>query len=375
MKTNAQLLLLLIGIFFLVVIARSKIRIIPISNIDTDFPVTEKLEFKPFNKFDIFERGFCMIDDSILWSVEENEENFGFCYDLNTGKKLSTIASRGRAANELTELEDFQIIGDSVQLYAYPNMIKTFGKRDIIDNVPMGERKFTVTIVPDSIWVRRMVKLPNGFVLATLMPAFSESEKVEMNEFNQKSIAIFNNKEAKFYETINYESFDIGKAKDMELSANDLIKCAYADGSIEVKGNDMAVFYASNQFILYIFDVKNGKVVGEKRYTKMQREEVRSKTFASLNTMNEKHIGIESMKLNDKYILCDVKGYFSEEDKDSKLMKEAIFVFDWQLNPIKKFDLPDRKNGYYGLSNNGRSVYFCEFNEDGLTLYKADLNI
>ena len=205
-----------------------------------------------------------MIDDSILWSVEENEENFGFCYDLNTGKKLSTIASRGRAANELTELEDFQIIGDSVQLYAYPNMIKTFGKRDIIDNVPMGERKFTVTIVPDSIWVRRMVKLPNGFVLATLMPAFSESEKVEMNEFNQKSIAIFNNKEAKFYETINYESFDIGKAKDMELSANDLIKCAYADGSIEVKGNDMAVFYASNQFILYIFDVKNGKVVGEK---------------------------------------------------------------------------------------------------------------
>ena len=75
-----------------------------------------------------------------------------------------------------------------------------------------------------------MVKLPNGFVLATLMPAFSESEKVEMNEFNQKSIAIFNNKEAKFYETINYESFDIGKAKDMELSANDLIKCAYADG-------------------------------------------------------------------------------------------------------------------------------------------------
>ena len=73
-----------------------------------------------------------MIDDSILWSVEENEENFGFCYDLNTGKKLSTIASRGRAANELTELEDFQIIGDSVQLYAYPNMIKTFGKRDII---------------------------------------------------------------------------------------------------------------------------------------------------------------------------------------------------------------------------------------------------
>ena len=85
MKTNAQLLLLLIGIFFFSCNSTVKNQIIPISNIDTDFPVTEKLEFKPFNKFDIFERGFCMIDDSILWSVEENEDNFGFCYDLNTG--------------------------------------------------------------------------------------------------------------------------------------------------------------------------------------------------------------------------------------------------------------------------------------------------
>ena len=61
MKTNAQLLLLLIGIFFFSCNSTVKNQIIPISNIDTDFPVTEKLEFKPFNKFDIFERGFCMM--------------------------------------------------------------------------------------------------------------------------------------------------------------------------------------------------------------------------------------------------------------------------------------------------------------------------
>ena len=49
MKTNAQLLLLLIGIFFFSCNSTVKNQIIPISNIDTDFPVTEKLEFKPFN--------------------------------------------------------------------------------------------------------------------------------------------------------------------------------------------------------------------------------------------------------------------------------------------------------------------------------------
>ena len=109
----------------------------------------------------------------------------------------------------------------------------------------MGERTFSVTIVPDSIWGRRMVKLPNGSVLATIIPALSESEQTEINEFNKKSVTIFNNEEANSYETINYGSFDLEKAKGMELPANDLIKCAYADGCIAIKGNDMAAFYVT----------------------------------------------------------------------------------------------------------------------------------
>lgn len=375
MKTNAQLLLLLICISFGSCNSTVKNQIIPILNIDTDFPVTEKLEFKLYNKYDILKDGFCMIEDSILWSIKDREDDFGACYNLNTGERLSSIASRGRAANELTELEDFQIIGDSVQFYVYPNMVKTFAKRDIINNVPMGERRFSVTIVPDSILVRRMAKLPNGSILATIMPASVEFEQVKLNEYNEKSIAILNNKEANFYETINYESFDLEKAKGLELSANDLIKCAYADGCIAIKDNDMAVFSVSHQFILYTFDIKNGNVVNEKRYTKMKRTESRDEMFTSLSTINDRQIEIESIKLNDKYILCDVRGYFSKEDEDSKRYKEAIFVFDWDLNPVKKFDLPYRKNVYYTVSNDGSAVYFRESNEDGLSLYKADLNI
>ena len=85
--------------------------------------------------------------------------------------------------------------------------------------------------------MRRMAKLPNGSVLATIMPALSEFEQAKMSKFNKKSVAIFNNKEA--------NSYDLEKAKGFELPANDLIKCAYADGSVEVKGDDMAVFSVS----------------------------------------------------------------------------------------------------------------------------------
>lgn len=83
-------------------------------------------------------------------------------------------------------------------------------------------------------------------------------------------------------------------------------------------------------------------------------------------------MNIYSVETNDKYILCSVQGYLCEKDK---LYKKAIYVFDWELNPIKKFDLPERKNGYYTISSDCSAVYFCDYNVEGLTLYKADLNI
>lgn len=375
MKTNALFLLLLISLSFFSCNGVVKNQTVSISSIDTDFLVTEKLEFNPFNKFDILKEGFCVIDDSTLWFIREGEDDFGSCYNLYTGEELSTIASRGRAANELIRLDYFDIVGDSVLLCIDQNTIRTLAKRDIINNVPMGERNFSVTIIPDSILVRQATKLPNGSVLATITPALFEFEQTKMNEFNKKSVTILTNKEANFYETINYESFDIEKAKDRELPANDLIKCAYADGCIGIKDNEMAVFSVSHQFILYTFDIKSGNVVNEKRYTKIQREEVRDETFMSLSTINDRRLEINNMKASGKYILCDVRGCFSEEDKEAKRSKEAIFVFDWDLNPIKKFDLPNRKNGYYTISKDCKSVYFCEFNEDGLTLHKADLKI
>lgn len=371
MKTRTLFLLLLIGVSFFSCNRTVKNPVIPISNINTDFPITEKMDFKFFNKYDILKVGTCMIDDSTLWFIRDGESDFGSCHNLNTGERLSVIVSKGRAANELTGLEEFKIIGDSVLLHTGRNTIKTFSKKDIIDNIPMGDRRFSIATAPDSIWINRMTRLPNGSVLATILPALSKLEKTKMNESNQKTVVIFNNKEANFYETINYESFDIEKAKDMELPANDLIKCAYAYGSVEIKDNATAVFSVCNQFIIYTFDIESGNVVNEKRYTKMQRDG----REGALTATNDRKLRVDVMKTCDKYVLCDVQGYFSEDDKDSKLYKEAIFVFDWELNPIKKFDLPNRKNGYYTISNDCKSVYFCEFNEDGLMLHKADLNI
>ncbi len=373
MPKRIQLLSLLIAISFFSCNNGVKKSITPISNIDTDFLVTEKLEIKLFNKYSILGNGLCVIDDSVLWYLEDGEHDFGSCHDLNTGKKLSIIASKGEAANELIKLTGLKIEGDSVLIDEGQNTIKTFAKKDIIDNIPMEDRKVSVTTVPNDIFVSRMAKLPNGSALVTIRPAVYQYEKKIINETNKKSIAIFNHNDTKSYETIKYDSFDVEKAKKKEIPANDLIKFTYAQGSIEIKDDNMAVISAHNQFILYTLDLDSGNVLNEKRYTRVLRDGG-ERSFTSTNDMN---LRIHFMKVNDKYILCKVDGYFSEEDKEVELKKDAIFVFDWDLNPIKKFELPDTDGmrGYYTISNDCSSVYFCEYNKEGLTLHKADLNI
>ena len=367
MKTKTQFLLLLIGISFLSCTGTVKNSTVCISNMDTDFPITEELEFKPFNKYDILTQGRYVIDDSILWSFERGDHDLGSCYNLHTGKRLSTIASKGRAANEFTALAGFKMIDDSIQFYEGFRTIKTFAKKDIIDNVPMGERKFSLVTVPDSIWAQEMVKLPNGSVLATIhLAPFADQE---VNEINQKSVALFNGKEAGGYETIKYESFENKEVRSDEMPINERIKGAYARGSIEIKGNDMAAFSVYNQFILYTLDLKSGNVVNEKRYMTPHAGDT------NVSRIDDWSLDIAYMQSNDKYILCAVSEYERDENSLLQRKNKAIFVFDWELNPIKKINLPLMENGYHIISNDCRAVYLCEFAEDGLVLQKADLNL
>ena len=378
MKKEILFLLILVGVTF--GSCNNTAKKLTIFDMYTDFPVNEKFEFKlsnelairSFDRYSIAESGICVIDGSVLWYVEDGKDDCGACYDLNTGEKLAVIARKGTAANEINELTGFKVTEDAVMLYEGRNTIKTFAKKDILDDIPVEERKVVVATAPENLWVSRMAKLPNCSVLATIRPPF-EFEKGKVDEINKKSVAIFGDNGVKSYETILYDSFDVKKASDTQIDADDLIKWTYAQGLIETKGNDKAVFAASDQFILYTLDLNNGEVVNEKRYSSIRRTE-EEMSFATTNDMI---LSVQALQANDKYIVCKVEGYLSKEDKEIELRKEAIFVFDWNLKPVKKFELPDpeEKMGYYIISNDGSSVYFCEYHEEGVTLYKADLGI
>ena len=374
MKKKILFLLFFIGISISYGYSAVKSSEPPLSSMNTDFKVIEKLELKPFKEYDNLNLGSCIIDGSVLWYFREGSRNFGSCYDLNTGKKLSVIATKGAASYELAGLERFEVTNDCILLWSDKRTIKAIAKKDILNNVSPENRTISVTTIPKDVLVSNVTRLPNGSFLATIHPAIFDFERGKREDVNKNSVIIFDNKEIKSYDPIKYDSFEIEAPKEMETATNDLIKWVYAQGVVKTKGNDMAVFSLNDQFILYTLDLKSGKVLNEKRYTKILRDG-REMSFGSKNDML---LEIENMEVNDKYIFCEVCGYFNKEDKQARLRKNAVFVFDWNLKPIKKFELPSlsrEKGGYYVISNDCSSVYFCESSTDGLMLYKADLSM
>lgn len=172
------------------------------------FPTSEDLAFNHFMNYDIDLMNYCAIDDSILWNFEEMDNSLGTCNNLHTGKRLSTIISKGKADYELMEFPSYRFLGDSVQFQTYSinssGGIKTFSKKEIIADIPMNERNFSHIIPPQAIYTIQMIKLHNGKVLSTVGPTHkSDHESMKTDTLNKKSIVIFGDKEINGYETID----------------------------------------------------------------------------------------------------------------------------------------------------------------------------
>lgn len=347
----------------------------PISEIEKDFPTETKLTFQKLGTYDL--TGICYhIDNHIAWiqtdDRDEEEKYIGYCYNINTGKQISPIASK----TENKELKSIDFKGDSIMIYWYPNTIKVIAKNDIINNILPEKRKVANIPAPTGFLISRMLKLPNGSILATIRPALTEKEKMRVNGINKNSVILFNKQEAKFFQTIDYNSFDIPQGSAHQTPSNELIKWSYAQGIQQYKNNDKAVFSVHEQFIIYTLDLNTGKVENEKRYTKMQRTNEEEISFF---TTNDKNLSVLNIASNNRYIICHARGYFSEEDKKQHTQKEALFVFDWNLKPVKRFALTEDGSNcnfcYYRTDEDCQTIYFFKHSEEGVTTYKAMLNL
>lgn len=390
MKIRLQILLLFVAIPLLSSSGEGDPT--PLSDFNKDFPTAEKIEFKYFNKYNFqpnVRSRASFADESTLWLMVEAEKRIGLCFDLKTGKELGVIAYKGEGLNQFLGLGKVIFEGDSIQLYSSMREIKTFAKKDIIENKPLEKRKFSYRLAPDKMRVGTLHKLPNGSILTTLISrgrTFDSGIGGTYNqddiprplvpgvdsEFNKKSVAIFNSHKANSYETIDYDRFCYSTIKEYNVLQKDKIeeiKGVYAYSHIGTKGNK-AVFVTRSHPILYTFDLNRGKVIKEKIYSNIILQDTDKND-------GRPRFRTHSIKCNDKYIICIVDGYLSKENVKNRIWDDtAILVYDWDLNPVKRINLDSRKSAFrYFISEDCSTVYLWEETDKGISLSKADLNL
>lgn len=396
MKKRYRFLWLLFGIFIfdshLAVCSSPPTRL----NMNTDFTVVEKVELKPFKTYDGLKAWHTwIIDGSLLYVIDHDPWNdLGTCYDFDTGKKLSVLAKHGKAPYELSDkisyktihvTKDFIVfvpaktIAKTVSNKYIPvreNAIKVFAKKDMINNVPVKDRKVIIPAFPDSVWVEQATILPNGAIVAIMPPPAPDLQKLEKDArtgMEKKTLMVLGQKGVTYHETLPGDGFpEYNPSLGSKFTPYVTMKRSNARGLFRTRGNDMAVFAVDGQFMLYTFDFNSGKVKNVKRYT----------DILPLNGGNEvgndMGLRVVCLEVTDNHIFCLVSGYFSEADKQSKTDRSAVFVFDWNLKPIKKFELPKLTKGYYTIPMDGSAVYFKQVdkeNDKNTLLYKADLKI
>lgn len=335
------------------------------SNLYTDFPNSSELIFNSIFSLDIQRNGAAFINDSTLWHFEMNNDNLGYCHDLNNMKKLSAIITKGKASYELSELGTINFVGDSIQ-FGTQHLIKSFSIKDIENNLAINERGFSEYFIPQNIKINRGYKLSNGDVIGTIPPLSNEEFDASSN-----NLVLISKDDTKYYNTINYLDYGFSDS-ELNSSVGKEIKQRFSECLIGTMRTDKAIFALTEpNLAFYTFDLQNGKVLNRKQYAKYNARIEGNSCYLT----NDLNLRCEKMMSNDNYICFHVSGYFSEVDKENSDRKEAFLIFDWDLNPIKRFDLKKRKNGYYTMSNDCKKAYFCEHSKNGFLLHIAKTNL
>lgn len=324
-------------------------------DLDTDFPVADTITLNPILK-QTFENmsniNNFIVRDTIMYCFENNDDNFGYCYGINSGVKLSTIINKGKANNEMTSIvtKNNMFIDDSIQFIdTKSRIIKIFSINDILTK-PMNERVFSTYKLPDEIINTFNFTKYNNIILGT-------SDYID-DTINYKYFTLENGK-VSLFGNVKKEIFE----PEMELNR------AIISGVFNITNftNHNEKFAVANfhGIVLQVIDVNKKIVKYDRYYQKFKIEE----SDGVIKTMPTDYKTI-SIGCDEKYIYCQVR-----KSARGEINGKIILVFDWELNPIKKYFIRPHaldKNRFY-ISKDSKSLYYLTTEDEKPKLYENKL--
>lgn len=335
-----------------------------LSNLDVDFPVTDTIQPSYIQTFENISRtSTCAVKDSIIYVSEDNNSNCGHSYNIYTGEQISTIINIGRASNEIPGLRGFLIKGDSIQLfdtYAIqsnnnPQTIKTFALNDILTK-PMGERNFSSVTIPDTLFTISYLKIDGGIILGSNSAGeLTNNLRYFISENNQ--ITYFGD----IMEGL-VESVIVLDEKNKRLSYNPFVFTEFGCY------NEKIVAVNSSIMMLEVINTVEKTVEKGKYYDKY--------------LIKNENQGESTGCYRPSSVMCTKENIFCIAIKKSivgnkPIFESYIFVFDWNLNPVKKYYIAggDALNFNYILSNDCKSIYSISTNPEKQEIYEGKITV
>lgn len=333
------------------------------SDLDVDFPVTDTIHLNPIplQSFEILAGiSSILVKDTALFVFEHNPDNFGHCYSINSGKELSVIVGVGNAMNEFIKNATINtsFVGDSIQLRDFNNgVVMTFLASDVVTK-PLGEREFSIR--------GRLKHSPLIDFTITDKNILVGINKDRSDDTN-RGYCTYDGKDFSFFGEIKKEMFNSSK----EVTPLDMKWLRF--GSYANYGNKV-VMSETFGIILHVIDVDKKSIDFERYYSQILCEESNGRIV----NMNNYDIYSYEVSCNEKNIFSPVrkKNIKKSEEAGEEISDHFTLVFDWELNPIKKYyfakpldDSGKPMKGTSYMSEDAKTYYFLSTEGEKQELY------
>lgn len=322
-----------------------------ISDLNKDFPAADTLKGEILWEGNE-EIGRCdnfIVYDTLLFIDEMNPDYNLSCYNVNSAELLFRYITKGRASNELIFVSSIDVYNKDYFQLPERKSIKCFRIDDIMKQTPDLE---VLNFVKSS-----KLLIYNEYLLndSTLVANDMGSTMKYIFQHGKGDEAV-TNKIGKF--TKDYIDIKEG------VTSDSLALSAYMSKFTYNKSKNRLCAASVEGILFDLIDVKSQTIDKTKCYSKSKVEISNYNSTPGITTIRGETL--MNLSSDDKYIYALYKL--------AKNMENIILVFDWELNPVKKYYVSGEYcHDFNTFSTDSKYLYSISKPKAGMRLVKYEL--